>query len=759
MAALLPLLSHANDEPSLTDMGPYETPSRHSCGTITYNLGPTGARGWVRAYLGGKLFWGENGKEILVTHVDPGSPADGILATFDVIVGANGKPFDSDARVLMGEAIFAAERSDGKLHLMRWRDGETSEVVIELQPLGKTAKALPLTPEDSRAIRERVLAYLEAYMHPDGFQAHPSYKDFNALFMLAHGRPEHLDCVRRNIQEIVNRDPSGEYGPWAWITGMDAILLSEYFQATGDTQVLPALANLCRWMENARSYAGGWGHGGPYGGYGHVGLPGMFNAIGLVLAHECGVKGFDRVASDAQYFYSRAAGLGMVGYGGFDASANLKTIYGDNGKNGTAATLFNVLGDDVRSRDFATTACAISPYNESGHTGHFWSYSWGSVGAVKAPRSYRKFHADTTTWYYSMGRTWRGGLTAQPWMGTMGSYAPNGAIANSGGLALWYCEPLRSLRILGKEKGVLTRDLTGSLAAARQALYDRQYDECLAIVQKMNASGDDERWARELAEKAEQAKKTISLTKAAIATDLTKGDLYLAERRLSALKPILGEPAEVSGFEKQLATPESKASLKAGKTYYDAMEWETCKDFERFYRAPGIVFDPKKRQKMRTLAAGKGYYAALAKEALSQWPSDPKNEAVNLFKKDVDFATGAPPEPEVGITETDVSPVPHGKRIDETFSVDDPTKLSGLRVKVKASDAVDVYLNDEVITRFVEKRRKRLFDSAWNEWETVTLKPVALKLLKKGENTLSVETTACNTPGKQTIGVQLQGLY
>jgi hypothetical protein len=47
----------AESEPfrSLTDVGPYETPTRYNSGTTTYNLGPTGARGWFREFNGGNF--------------------------------------------------------------------------------------------------------------------------------------------------------------------------------------------------------------------------------------------------------------------------------------------------------------------------------------------------------------------------------------------------------------------------------------------------------------------------------------------------------------------------------------------------------------------------------------------------------------------------------------------------------------------------------------------------------------------------------
>ena len=67
--------------PDLTAGGvPNESPA------ITINLGPTGARGWVYHV---KADTSES-RQILVKVVDSGSPAGGILAVDDVILGADG---------------------------------------------------------------------------------------------------------------------------------------------------------------------------------------------------------------------------------------------------------------------------------------------------------------------------------------------------------------------------------------------------------------------------------------------------------------------------------------------------------------------------------------------------------------------------------------------------------------------------------------------------------------------------------------------
>src|SRR5512136_917743 len=65
-----------------------------------WTLGPTGARGWVWAWRAQTT----DARQILITDVAAGSPADGILRNGDVILGVGGKPFGKDARILFAQA-------------------------------------------------------------------------------------------------------------------------------------------------------------------------------------------------------------------------------------------------------------------------------------------------------------------------------------------------------------------------------------------------------------------------------------------------------------------------------------------------------------------------------------------------------------------------------------------------------------------------------------------------------------------------------
>ena len=86
----------AESAPDLTRQSPLDR-------ELTYNLGATGLRGWIYSKpathfdgLQGRTT--DASRQILVTHVGVGSPADGVVQVGDVIVGTEGREFAGDAR-------------------------------------------------------------------------------------------------------------------------------------------------------------------------------------------------------------------------------------------------------------------------------------------------------------------------------------------------------------------------------------------------------------------------------------------------------------------------------------------------------------------------------------------------------------------------------------------------------------------------------------------------------------------------------------
>ena len=94
-------------------------------------LGPTGLRGWM-------LFRHEDftaaSRQIFITAVDKGSPADGIVQVNNVILGVFGKPFADDARRSFGHNGNAeAESSDAGMVFGQMPRGKTDATMDDIQ--------------------------------------------------------------------------------------------------------------------------------------------------------------------------------------------------------------------------------------------------------------------------------------------------------------------------------------------------------------------------------------------------------------------------------------------------------------------------------------------------------------------------------------------------------------------------------------------------------------------------------------------------
>jgi hypothetical protein len=116
-----------------------------------WNLGATGARGWM---FSDKMVT-TDARQISITKVEKGSPADGELTVGDVILGVNGKPFSYDPRTEFGKALSTAESEAGKLSLIRWRKGKQESVVVKLPVLGSYSATAPYNCPKSKRIFEQ----------------------------------------------------------------------------------------------------------------------------------------------------------------------------------------------------------------------------------------------------------------------------------------------------------------------------------------------------------------------------------------------------------------------------------------------------------------------------------------------------------------------------------------------------------------------------------------------------------------------------
>ncbi len=422
-----------------------------------WNLGPTGARGWI---------WGwrletTDARQILVTSVAKGSPADGILEVGDVILGIDGKPFDQDVRRALGRAIGEAEKETNKgvLKLIRWRDGKQQGVSIQLAVLGSYSETSPFDCPKSQKILDAGCRYVAAHMKGgiDG--------KVNALALLASGKEEYQGLVRDYARELgppnLKLKLFGGQGMVAWHWGYTNLLLTEYYLATGDDYVLPAIREYATTIAQGQSGVGSWGHGmawpqanqdrihGSLGGYGALNQAGLICHMSLVLSKKCGVddEEVQGAIDRGNTFFGFYIDKGAIPYGDHRPGWQ---VHDDNGKNSIAAVLFDAQGHRKGAQFFSKMTIASYGERERGHTGNYFSFLWGPLGAnragPKAAAAFLKQHR----WYYDLARAYDGSFPYQGGASMGGGEHQYGRWDCTGAYMLAYALPQKRITMTGK---------------------------------------------------------------------------------------------------------------------------------------------------------------------------------------------------------------------------------------------------------------------------------------------------------------------
>jgi hypothetical protein len=430
--------------PDLTAGGEIPDAASHD-----WTLGATGARGWM---FSDKLETSD-ARQIAVTKVEDGSPADGILAVGDVILGVSGKPFTSDPRSALGKALSAAESEagGGRLSLIRWRDGTEHEVALRLPVLGTYSATAPYDCEKSRKIFERGCEELAERIAAPAYRQNPITRSLNALALLASGRDEYLELVRREAQWAAGYSADSFQ---TWYYGYVIMLLSEYVMATGDDSVMPGLRRLAIEAAEGQSIVGSWGHrfaggDGRLVGYGMMNAPGLPLTTSLVMARAAGVKdpavtrAIERSAKLLRFYI----GKGAIPYG--DHHPWIQT-HEDNGKCGMAAVLFNLL-DEADGAEFFSRMSTASHGSErdTGHTGNFFNILWSLPGiAASGQHATGAWMEEFGGWYFDLARRWDGTFVHQgpPAMKPDKYHGWD----CTGGYLLAYAMPLRKIYLTGK---------------------------------------------------------------------------------------------------------------------------------------------------------------------------------------------------------------------------------------------------------------------------------------------------------------------
>lgn len=406
------------------------------------NLGPTGMRGAMWAWRQRTA----DARQILVTEVTSGSPADGVMAKGDVILGVGGKRFDSDARIAFGKAITAAEAkaSKGVLKLIRWRAGKKENVELKLKVMGSYSATAPYDCEKSKAIFAQGCKALAA----KGLGRVSIPTDLAALALLASGNKERRPMLAEYAKAVGRELQKPE---WWWHFGYGDIFLTEYYLATKDKSIRPAVQETIMEIARFQSAVGTWGHEhklteGRLHGYGAMNQVGLILTMPLVLARKGGIEDarIDRAIKKSAALMRWYVNKGSLPYGDHDPWLE----HEDNGKNSMGAILYDLLGDGEAASYFSKMATAGFTERESGHTGNYFNLAWALMGVSRSGPHATGAYLKETGWYYDLARRWDGTFAHQGIPGEAGDSYRNWDA--TGGYMLSYGLGLKSLYITGK---------------------------------------------------------------------------------------------------------------------------------------------------------------------------------------------------------------------------------------------------------------------------------------------------------------------
>ena len=454
---------------------------------VWFNLGPTGVQAWVyrgedkdpknaKRKMRPSVETSES-RQILVQTIEKGSPAESILKTGDVILGANGTgakptPFSADARIAFGQAIVEAEaRNPALLKMIVWRAGKTNELTMTLRTMGAYSATAPYKCPKSAKILEESLDYIMTH-ESEGFAG------MSTLALLAGNDPSnpknaarqkkaqeyaHTQILNQNTIDFIKLGNVEAGANIAWNRGLRLIVLSEYYLKTQDPKVLPSIEAV------ALSIAHGQGANGAVGHRFNISLKeGVYNdpftigytmnastlptALGLVLARKCGIKLPELEPAIERVVRTLSASSGMGTFHYYVEGAALENANEDNGKSGLGALCFAMQDDRTQeTRFFSKLSTGATIDRGHGHIINYFGYIWTPLGANIGGEHAAASYFNQIKAEMDLCRHWDGGFEYERYNNA--SKEPTMACSNmwmSTAAILTYAAPLKQIEITGQ---------------------------------------------------------------------------------------------------------------------------------------------------------------------------------------------------------------------------------------------------------------------------------------------------------------------
>jgi autotransporter-associated beta strand protein len=453
----------------------------------SYNLGPTGLRGWIyidRNNVGGEGLITAQSRQILVTVAS--APGSAVLAVDDVILGAMAASsgtvplFAGDCRKAFGVAIGNAEKTGaGTLRVKRWRAGTTTDVNIPITIMGDYADTAPYACPKSALILANAITKLNQEALSGGWTGACS-----GLALLAAVKPgdANYSTVQAKLQNLAHAMAPEDLGltgcdTWGW--GYVNIFLSEYYLRTvadgsPDANVLHGIHEYTVGLAKGQSKYGTFGHGGAeahadgslHGSiswYGPVNSAGLVANIAIVIGKKALVTGgmpldaeIDPAIERGSKFFAYFVNKGGIPYGEHEPWSG---GHASNGKDAMAAVLFGLQDNRPVEREYFTRMSVAGWVGrEYGHTGQGFSYLWSALGAGIGGDGAAAAHLKQVRWHLDLERRTDGSFVydggEQYGGGNIKTYLGSESYSGLSPTACYvlsYALPLKRLYITGRD--------------------------------------------------------------------------------------------------------------------------------------------------------------------------------------------------------------------------------------------------------------------------------------------------------------------
>lgn len=276
------------------------------------NVGPTGLRARITH---------EDPKFFTVKFVFENSPAHGLIAEEDLVVGANGKIFTvahtfgrrnvsnwEGPMLEMSKHIEDSQGKDGKLELIVWPGGvkeQEKKVVLQLEATGRFSPTYPFDcPRSDKLMTDLCDFLVSEHKRAGKFENQVHTHASCVLALMASGDKKYQPLIRDIMSGYGKKryDSTKGDGFPAWGQVHDGIVMGEYYLLTKDRSLLPAIDSLADCLNDSIwPQTGGLSHkpfaaiqrrmaeGGPKG-YGAMAMPAGLGMVALSLFKEAGLN-------------------------------------------------------------------------------------------------------------------------------------------------------------------------------------------------------------------------------------------------------------------------------------------------------------------------------------------------------------------------------------------------------------------------------------------------------------------------------------